>query len=55
MGSSHDHFPTFRVTTPGKQNDFLEYLREISAKIETIPWCESTAYGVPNLFMKEKN
>ena len=40
-----NHFPTFRVTTPGKQNDFREYLREIAAKIKTIPWRKSRTYG----------
>ena len=47
MGSSKNNFPTVYVTTPGKLNDFREYLREIAAKIETIPRCESWANGVP--------
>ena len=47
MGSSKDHFLTFRIPIPRKSKIFREYLREIAAKIETIPWCESRAFGLP--------
>jgi len=36
-------------------DDFHEYLLGIVAKIETILWCESMAYGVPTIFMKKQS
>ena len=41
MGSSKDHFPTFRLPTFEKLNDFRENLREIVTKFNKILWGET--------------